>query len=217
MEQGALATGFFLIALDEPAGRPALHPELLACGLVGAQLADLVVAGALTVTEDERIRATRSATLPATSGEATALVLDSVVHEPRAHPVRAWIDALGAPLTELVQNDLVRRGVLAVEERRGLLGRRHTRLAVTDPPAAHAPGTTLRSMIRHPSTFTLHGASTLVLVAALGVEQLLEPEIDRATAREVAGQATAHLPGAISRLRDGLAATATAVGVAVRR
>lgn len=217
MEQGALATGFFLIALDETTGRAALHPELLACGLVGAQLADLVVAGTLTVTDDDRVQTTSTGVASDPADEAAALVLDSVAHEPRGHPVRAWIDALGGPLTEIVQNGLVQRGVLAVEWRRGLLGRRHSRLRVTDAPAARAPGTELGSMVRHPATFSLPGACTLVLLTALGVEQVLEPEIDRATAREVAGQAAAHLPAPLARLREGLTATATAVGVAVRR
>lgn len=215
MERGALATDFFLIAFDEAGGRPALHPDLLACGLVGAQLADLVVAGALTIDGDLQVVATGPP--PREADEATALVLDSVAHEPRAHAVRAWVDALGVPLPELVRGALVRRGVLAVEQRRGVLGRRRTRLTVTDPAAAHAPGTSLRAMVRHPATFTLHGAFTLVLVSALGVEQLLEPEIDRTTARSIAAGAGTHLPVSLARLHDGLTETAAAISLSVRR
>lgn len=217
VEQGALANGLFLIAYDEAAGRSGLAPDLLACGLVGAQIADLAVAGALRIDPEHRVVATRSGTPGPGCGEAATLVLDSVAHESRAHPVRAWIDALGGPLLEAVRNDLVQRGVLAVTTERGLLGRRRTKLAVTDSAAAHAPGLTLRSMIRHPATFTLHGAVTLVVLSALGVERLLEPEIDRATARELARDAVDHLPESIARLRAGLAETAAATSVAVRR
>ena len=216
MEQGALANGLFLIAYDEAGGRSGLAPDLLACGLVGVQLADLVTAGTLTVDPGHRVVTTRPN--PARSaGPAATLVLDSVAHEPRAHPVRSWIDALGGPLLEAVQNDLLQREVLARTSERSMLGRRRTRLAVADSSAVRAPGLALRGMIRHPGTFTLQGAVTLVVIAALGVERLLEPEVDRATARSLAHDAAEHLPEPIARLRAGLAETAAAVSVAVRR
>lgn len=217
MEQGTLANGLFLIAYDESAGRSGLAPDLLACGLVGAQLADLVTAGALSVDEEQRVVGTRSGPSGDAPGEAATLVLDSVAHEPRAHPVRAWIDALGGPLLDAVRNDLVERGVLRHETERGLLGRRRSRLAVGSPGAAHAPGIALREMVRHPGTFTLPGIVTLVVISALGVESLLEPEVDRATARTLAADAAGHLPDPLARLRDGVADAAAALSVAVRR
>lgn len=217
MEQGALANGVFLIAFDEAAGRSGLAPDLLACGLVGAQLADLVAVGALSIDPEHRVVATRPGTTRPAGAEAATLVLDSIAHEPRSHPVRAWIDALGGPLLDAVRNDLVQRGVLAQTFERTLLGRRRPRLAVADPPAVRAPGTALRSMIRHPATFTLPGAVTLAVIAALGVERLLEPEVDRATTRTLAQDAAGHLPEPIARLQAGLAETAAATSVAVRR
>lgn len=216
MDQGALANGLFLIAFDEAAGRSGLAADLLACGLVGVQLADLVAAGALTVDPEHRVVATRPGAARA-GGEAASLVLDSVAHEPRSHPVRAWIDALGGPLLEAVRNDLVQRRVLSLVTERSLLGRRRTRLAVADLGAAHTPGLALRDMIRHPTTFTLYGAVTLVVISALGVERVLEPEIDRDTARALAHDAATHLPDPIARLRAGVAETAAAASVAVRR
>ncbi|ANY05300.1 GOLPH3/VPS74 family protein [Pseudonocardia sp. HH130630-07] len=217
MEQGALADGMFLIAYDEATGRPGLSPDLLACGLVGAQLADLVTGGWLTIDTGGRVVAVRSASTERVTGEAATLVLDSVAHEARTHPVRAWVDALGGPLTEAVHNDLVRRAVLVQTTSRSVLGRRRSRLDVVDTTAAHAPALALRAMVRSPGTFTLHGAVTLVLLAALGVEQLLEPEVDRATARALAQDAAAHLPEPIDRLRRDLAETALATSAAIRR
>lgn len=222
MEPGALATDLFLITCD-PSGRPGLPPDLLACGLVGAQLGDLVVAGALTVDADGQVVAARAGAAEAadsaseTDDEAAALVLDSVAHEGRSHPVRAWVDVLGTPMREVVRNRLVRDGVLAVEERRGLLGRRRTRITVADPTAARAPALALTGMVRQPGTFTLHGAFTLVLLAALGMERLLEPAVDSSTAGLLAGEAAGHLPVALGRLRDGIAESATALSLAVRR
>ncbi|MEU6697897.1 GPP34 family phosphoprotein [Pseudonocardia sp. NPDC046786] len=217
MKQGALATGFFLIAYDEPGGRPGLAPDLLACGLVGAQLGDLVTAGALTVDEEDRVVATRGTGDPEPTGRAATLVLDSVAHEARAHPVRAWADVLGEPLLGAVRDELVRQGVLVAETGRSLLGRRRDRLAVSDRSAAHGPGLALRDMVRRPGTCTLHGAFTLALVSALGVERLLEPEIDRARVRDLARDAVVHLPAPLARLHSGVAAAAAAASLAVRR
>jgi hypothetical protein len=217
VEQGTLANGLFLISYDEAAGRSGLAPDLLACGLVGAQLADLVLAGALTVGTDDRVLPARPGPAAPPTGEAATLVLDSIAHEPRPHPVRSWIDALGGPLTEAVRNDLVQRGVLVQTSERTLLGRRRDRLGAADTAAARAPSLALREMVRTPATFTLPGAVTLVLVAALGVERLLEPEVDRATARTLARDAAEHLPAPVERLRRGLAETAAAASVAVRR
>ncbi|MFP5021872.1 GOLPH3/VPS74 family protein [Pseudonocardia phyllosphaerae] len=217
MRHGDLATGFYLVAFDEAAGRPGLHPGLLACGVVGAELADLIADGALTVTEAGAVERTGRAPADRADDESAVLVLDSVAHEPRAHPVRAWIDALGPPVLEAVENRLVRDGVLASRRQRGLFGRGRPRLDVTDPVTVHAPVAALREMVRLPGTFTLHGAWTLVELGALGVEQLLEPDVDRATARSVAAEAAAHLPAPLNRLRTGLAETAAAVSLTVQR
>lgn len=216
MEQGALAKGLFLIAYDEAVGRPGLAQDLLACGLVGAQIADLVTAGLVTVDGQDRVVGVRSGRT-APDHESATLVLDSIAHEPRQHTVRAWIDALGGALLDAVRTDLVRDGVLVETTERGLLGRRRTRLSVRDVSAALRPEATLQSMIRSPGTFTLPGAITLVLLSALGVERLLEPGVDRATARTLAEDAVTHLPAPIDRLRRGLAETATTAGASVRR
>ncbi|ALL85819.1 MULTISPECIES: GOLPH3/VPS74 family protein [unclassified Pseudonocardia] len=217
MEHGALATGLYLIAFDEPSGRSGLALDLLACGLVGAQLADLVIAGSLTVDPQQRVVATGTGPAERASGEAANLVMDSVAQEPRCHPVRAWVDVLGDPLLEAVENDVLRRGVLARTEDRGLFGRRKVRLTVSVGSAAHGPALALRGMLANPGLFTLSGAVTLVLISALGVERVLEPHVDRAVARDLAQGAAGHLPEPISRLRAGLAEAAAAVSTVVRR
>lgn len=206
VEPGALAADLFLLALDESGGRPAVPRGLLARGLAGAALADLVVAGALTVDGDRRVLP--AGPLPPGADETAALVLDSVAYAPRRHVAGEWVDALGAPLPELVQRTLVRRGVLTVAPGRGVLGRRRARLLVHDRAAARAPATTLCAMVRDPATFTLHGAFVLVLISALGLEGLLEPEVAPATTRSLAAQAGTHLPGPLALLRDDLAGSA---------
>ncbi|BBG03272.1 MULTISPECIES: GOLPH3/VPS74 family protein [Pseudonocardia] len=216
MKQGALATGFYLIAYDELTGRSGLAPDLLACGLVGAQLGDLVAAGALSVDEEDRVVANRAGR-PAPADGTAMLVLDSIAHETRPHPVRAWTDALGEPLLSAVRNELLRRGVLTQETARSLLGRRRHRLTVADRAAAHEPGIALREMVRRPGTFTLHGAFSLALISALGVERLLEPEVDRTTARDLARDAVTHLPASLVRLHSGIAEAAASASLTVRR
>lgn len=136
----------FLIAYDEIRDCPALDPYRLTCGLVGAQLAELVIAGLLTVREDRCVLDTGKR--PGNLSRGATLTLDNITREPRRHPVRAWVDTLGPSVTELVCEELVCCNVLTVIHRRSLLGRRQACLAVADPSAVRKPGIILRTMLR---------------------------------------------------------------------
>lgn len=215
MNCDSLATDFFLIAYDEIRDCPALDPYRLTCGLVGAQLADLVIAGLLTVREDRCVLDTGKR--PGNLSRGATLTLDNITREPRRHPVRAWVDTLGPSVTELVCEELVCCNVLTVIHRRSLLGRRQACLAVADPSAVRKPGIILRTMLRQPATFTLEGAILLLLLTTLGAEQLLEPEVDRDAVRSISAQAGEHLAGPLVQLRAGLSEASAAISLAVRR
>lgn len=214
MERGRMATGFFLIVHDEFTGKARVNPELLRCGLVGAQIADLVVQGRLTMSGDRVTVVDRSV---AGLDEMGTLVLDSVVHESETHTVRAWNDALGTLLLDLTTGRLVADRVLRRESVRSLFGRGSHRYPALDLVAARQPTLALREMVGDPTTFTLPGAFTLTMIETLGVGAALEPELDRTTVRSIAEQATDHLPGSLSQLRSGLAAAVSAISLTVRR
>lgn len=214
MERGRMTTGFFLIAHDEFSGKVRVNPDLLQCGLVGAQIADLVIGGRLTMSGD-RVTVVD----PTVTGldEMATLVLDSVAHDREIHTVRVWNDVLGTMLLDLTTSRLVADGVLRRDGGRGMLGRKRERFPAVDLVAARRPELELRAMFTDPATFTLPGAFAASMIDALGLGALFEPHVERSVVRSIAGQAAEHLPGSLSQLRSGVAATVSAISLTVRR
>lgn len=209
-----MATSFFLVVHDEFTGKPLISQDLLLCGLVGAQIADLVVGGRLTMAGD-RVAVVRSEV----SGldEMGTFVLDSVAHEPEGHTVRSWNDALGEILYDLAVGRLTADQVLRKETSRGLLGKRKARYPAVDLVRARRPTVELREMFDDPRRFNLTGAFLAAMLATLEVDGVLEPDIERGRFRSIAGQAAEHLPGSLSQLRAGLADTVASISLTVRR
>ena len=214
MERGRMTTGFFLIAHDEFSGKARVNPDLLQCGLVGAQIADLVIGGRLTMSGD-RVTVVD----PNVNGldEMATLVLDSVAHDRETHTVRVWNDVLGAMLVDLTTSRLVADEVLRRDAGRRMLGRKRERFPAADLVSARRPELELREMFTDPAKFTLPGAFTAAMIDTLGLDALFEPHVERSMVRSIAAQAAEHLPGSLSQLRSGLAATVSAISLTIRR
>ncbi|RZT85053.1 Golgi phosphoprotein 3 GPP34 [Pseudonocardia sediminis] len=207
MERGRMAPGFFLIVHDTASGKVRVAPELLRLGLVGTQVADLVIGGRLTLADD-RIVVTRNDAVGL--DEPARYVLDCVAHEPEGYTVRAWAGVLGEILHDMVARRLTTDGILRRDSARGRLGRRRDRHPAVDPERARQPGTELAAMVLDPHTFTLPGAFTAAVLDTLGADDVLEPDVDRARLASIATQATGYLPGSLASLRSGLGETVAA-------
>lgn len=214
MDQEHLGARLFLIAHDEFSGRPHVGHELLGCGLVGAVLADLVLAGAVTVA-DGRVVATDPA--PSGTDEVAAYAVESIRRQGTNHTVRTWTAHLGDPLHELVARDLVDRGILRRESGRGLFRARADRFPAADLLRAAAPRVRLEHMLRHPRDLDLPGGVVAALLWALGVDRILDPAIDRAASRQLVDEVLAHLPPDLAQLLAGVTAAGAAVSLTVRR
>jgi hypothetical protein len=215
MDRQRLAADFFLIAHDEFSGKLRVSPELLCCGLVGAQIADLITANRLAV-EGGRVLATdvRSEV----GDEVGDYVVESVSRQTSTHSVRVWIDTLSEVLYELVARRLVDDGVVRREQGgRQLMRRRPDRFPATDLLAAARPRLRLEHMLRTPQEFDLSGAILAVLVGSVGVETVLDPEIDRAVARELMTRLEENFPADLRVLIEGVEAAVSAVSLTVRR
>jgi hypothetical protein len=215
MERPRLAADFFLIAHDEFSGKLRISPALLACGLSGAQLAELVVAGQIVVeagrllTMDVRVNG---------DDEVGAYVIETIRQQSSTHSTRVWVETFGEMLPELIARQLVAAGVIRREEGgRQLLRRRPDRFPATDLLAAARPRLRLEHMLRTPQEFDLPGAVVAVLIGALGAEVLLDPELDRATTRDLIGRLRANLPADLRDLMEGVEAAVAAISLTIRR
>jgi ABC-type phosphate transport system ATPase subunit len=89
MDHSYLPDEFFLIAHDEFSGKLRISQDLLGCGLVGAQLADLVMARRIGI-EAGRVLITDT---PGDAGdEVGAYVIETLTRQTSTHSVRVWIE-----------------------------------------------------------------------------------------------------------------------------
>jgi hypothetical protein len=105
MSRESMAAAFLLLVHDEFSGRPRCSADLLRCGLVGAELAELVIAGRLGVSEG-RLHPLDADPL-GNSRRAAEYVMECVLGQPRQHTVRTWTENLGDPLHEMIVVELV--------------------------------------------------------------------------------------------------------------
>ena len=214
MDRERLAADFFLIAHDEFSGKLRISRDLLGCGLVGAQLAELIMANRLAV-EGGRVLVTE---VRGDGDEIGAYVAESISRQTSTHSVRVWVDTFRETLYELVVRRLVEEGVVRREQGgRQLMRKRPDRFPATDLLAAARPRLRLEHMLRTPQEFDLPGAILAVLVGAVGVETVLDPEIDRVAARELMARLEENLPADLRSLVDGVRAAVAAVSLTVRR
>ncbi len=210
MTRSHLAENFFLIVHDPFTGRPSISRELLDCGLVAAELADLVLSGHLDVVDDRVVVTDRTG---GREEEMPAFVLESVARQKSAHTVRVWSESIGEIIFDLVVRNLVESGVVRTERQRTVLRRGPERFPAQDLLRASGPRLRLEHMLRNPSAFDLPGAVTAAIVGALGVERTFEFDVER----ELFIDVTHNLPPTLERIIAGAAATVAAISLTVRR
>jgi hypothetical protein len=210
MTRSHLAENFFLIFHDPFTGKLTISRELLDCGLVTSELADLVLTGHLDIVDDRVVVTERK---DGAEDPISAYVLEAVGRQKSAHSVRVWAESIGEIVFGLVSQHLIDNGVVRVEQHRAMLRRGPDRFPAQDLLKASGPRLRLEHMIRNPRTFDLPGAVAAAIVGALGVERTFEFDVDR----ELFTDLTDNLPPTLQRLLAGVTATAAAISLTVRR
>jgi len=197
-----LAVDFFLIAHDPfDEGRLRISPELFGCGLVGAELADLVLARRLGVSGDDLVILEPSGQLD----EVDDYVIEAVGSQDSVHPVRSWVEPLQDGLYALVARKLVATGMVrrVAGGRRLGRGRQPDRFPPNDLLAASRPQQLLQQMLARPADLTLEMGMLAALIGALGMDGLLDADVDRSTVREILGEIEQFLPTDLRAVCDG--------------
>jgi hypothetical protein len=210
MSRSPLAENFFLIVHDPFTGKLTISRELLDCGLVASQLADLVLSGHLDVVDDRVVVTDRTG---GRDGELDRFMIDAVARQKSAHTVRVWAESIGEIVFDLVVKNLLHDGVIRAEKHRAVLRRGPERFPALDLLRASGPRLRLEHMLRHPTEFDLPGAVTAGIVGALGIERIFEFEIERDLFTDV----SENLPPSLERLVAGVASTVAAISLTIRR
>jgi hypothetical protein len=210
-----LALDFFLIAHDPfDGGRLAISTEILGCGLVGAEIADLVLARRLRIDGDDVVVTEPGGQVDDIDG----YVLEAVDGQESVHSVRSWIEPLQDGLYALIGDRLVAAGILRREQgtRRIGRGRQPDRFPADDLLAACAPQQRLEQLLRSPKDLTLASGVLAALLGVLGVDRLLPTAIDRTTLREMLVEIEQNLPTDLRTVCDGVRAVTAEVSLRSR-
>jgi hypothetical protein len=210
-----LAVDFFLIAHDPfDEGRLRISPELFGCGLVGAQLADLLLARRLGVAGDDLVVLEPSGQLD----EVDDYVIEAVGSQESVHPVRSWVEPLQDGLYALVARKLVASGMVrrAQGGRRIGRGRQPDRFPPNDLLAASRPQQLLQQMLARPADLSLEMGVLAALLGALGMDGLLDADLDRATLRELLAEIDLYLPSDLRAVCEGVRAMSAEVSLRSR-
>lgn len=206
MRRLTLVDSLFFLAHDEFTGKPALRRTGLGIGMAGSALCDLLLAERITV-ERKRIRPL-SRQRP---GHAIAdRVFSEILAEREPHSVREWVGHLRQDLGETVADNLLAEGVINRETDRGLMRKIHRY-----PPRDLLMSTAARSKARAAVLGTErpdpHSVCLALLAWTIGLDDLCEPELDRAGLLAWAEATHRDLPRALSDLISGVEAVCAAV------
>lgn len=186
--QDKLAARIFLILHDPFSGKPAVGPTAMRCAVVGAELAELILARRIAM-ENELV-VVGDAGAPG-SDEISAFVVDSINRQSSSYGVPTWLAAIGDALYELVAARLVGADILV--RSRGLVGRTH-RYPATNLLAAAGPRVRLEHMVRRPRERDVPGAVCAALLGAIAAGGVLEIDGSRRSMRRTLAAIAESLP-----------------------
>jgi hypothetical protein len=203
---GRAGDDLWLLAHDDVTGKPVIQPRPLGLGLAGALLAELVLAGAVSV------RGEGITTVPVRRRPADVLlsrVLGLLESEQEAHPVGEWLAYLARTAPAEVTARLEACGYLA--QAKGLLPWRGGRWVPTDRDSAFAPVLRVRAVLDAGRPLTASGVVLAGLADACGLGFRLAQYTPGRPVRPL-HQAIAQLPPGLGDL---IARTKAAVDSAV--
>jgi len=128
---GRVADELYLIAHHELTGRPHLAPRAVGLGLAGALLAELLLAGAITVAAGAVV-----ADAPGQADDQLTAAVAAQIAAEQTHPVADWLAFVARTAAGAVAVRLARAGYLAPPPRRSW---RAARWVPVDPDCAFAP------------------------------------------------------------------------------
>lgn len=176
-----MPAALFLLAHNDNSGRPRLDTDLLNCGLLTAQLADLVLAEALNVYEhgtDVRVKLRNGRVTPPARTDAERFVVQHIglISRMQDPTVKLLGKAIGAQMCDVVLTQLVREGILRAESTRGRSWRRQQRYRATSPAQAMYPRFALRRMLENPTLATVVGGFLVCLLDLLCAADVLSED-----------------------------------------
>lgn len=212
-----LAEDLMLLALHEERGRPLVSQMYVECGLVGAVLAELLIAGRIALTGRKGDEVVVLDPTPLGTPEEDAALARMIGERPRR--VQWWVNKLKPQLRQRTLARLVAWGVLR-EDRSHVLGF----IPVTRHPEANPiPERELRARLWSAlmgAPVGVRDATLLALVQACRMNRAVFPQLDRrefkrrVEALQAGGEIAEAVRRAIQQLEAAMIAAVAASGAA---
>jgi hypothetical protein len=199
---GRLADDLYLLAHNDVNGKPHLQQRALGIGLAGGLLAELVLAGKIGLKQGT------VAVVDSTAADdgLTRSVQEALEQEREQHPVRTWLQFLGASAAPDVARRLEQAGYLTQ-----VRGRRGPRWIPVDADCAFAPLVRVRAALDATRPPSIHGAALTGLASACGLSFRLARATPPGPSRSVE-EVLGHLD---ADMRELIAQTQVAVDTAL--
>jgi hypothetical protein len=213
-EHRPLADELFLVGHDHRTGRAVISRQILDSGLVGAVLAELVLAERIAVTDGRlTVRENRLVAEPVTD-----YVLAAIFKQEEAHSVHAWVKYLREDVHTLVGQRLAAAGVVSRRAGRGPTLRSVIRYPAVDEVEAGAPAVRLgRYLIGDPELPDLKTAMLAALVHTCGLHAALAVDIGRQQVRDRMVRIVDSLPPPLTAIASGVDAAIASITLTVPR
>jgi Golgi phosphoprotein 3 (GPP34) len=208
-----VADELFLVGHDEYSGKCLTNHAVLGCGLAGAVLIELMLAGRI-VMADGRVVVRDSRPW---SERVTDAALAEMLKRREAFPVRSWVEYLCPEVREIVGERLQTEGLVRREQSRGLSLRSVVRFPAVDAVEAAGPRVRLRYMLDQGQPLDLVTALLGALVRATELESVLLLQLGRQQLRDLLGRVVEALPPDLRTVIAAVDASVAAVALTVRR
>jgi hypothetical protein len=208
-----LADELFLVGHDDYSGKCLVNNAVLGCGLAGAVLIELLLAGRIAladgriVVRDSRPYAER----------VTDAALTEMLKRRDSFPPRSWVEYLCGNVHEIVAERLEAAGMIRREQTRGLSLRAVVRYPAVDAVEAASPRVRLRYMLDQGHSLDMPTALLAALVRACELEDVLLLQATRQQVRDLLTRIVEVLPPDLRAVVNAVDAAVAAVALTVRR
>lgn len=184
------ATKLFLILHDSFSGRPVVRQSAIKRGIIGAELADLIIAGRIGMENDRIVLADEGRRA---ADYLSTFMLESIRSQPDAYTVPVWVATLANRLFDLLASLLVNeRVVRRVPGSR--LRRTADRFLPEDLLAAAGPRVRLEHDLANSAELDLPTQVVAALIGAIGAARTIDTDEGRGLARRRIEEITSNLP-----------------------
>jgi hypothetical protein len=184
------ASKVFLILHDSFTGKPVVRPSAIKRGIIGAEIADLILARRIGMENDRIVLADEGRR---GADHLSAFLLESIRSQPDAHTVPVWVATLADRLFDLLATLLVTEGIVRRSPGSRLV-RSSDRFPAQDLLAAAGPRLRLEHALRSPGDLDITSSIVAALLGSIGAGRVLDADGNRGAIRRRIEEVTASLP-----------------------